>query len=883
MTRGHVTHTLLDATSRYPLTVLTAPLGYGKSTAAQALALQWATHKNWRVFVQTIGSAFVSPAHTWNRLAGQLAAQASAFGVTMQRMGFPADSGAMQRLFDAARHHLLAADRTAREKGRCTDAPVRSGNLFAAVMPPLVARTLVIIDDWHFGNSPQQDELLEHLIREELPGLSILLLSRTWPRIHLEELHVKGLAVTFDQSLLAFSEEETFELFRLHGEHDEERARAAWHKSEGWPAALWLRLSSRWHNSPPDAAGPDAPEATWHDVDTLLERAVFAQYDDNDKRLLLALSIPDSVTLEQARHLCDDPRIRERLLALHAENAFISRDSAGVYRMHSLMRAFLNRQLTCAPGGADGAARYGIDLPDLYRRLAQVHLTAGDLVQGAYALAKAGQQADQERILELFEHEDAEQLMALAPEGISALVLALPWPVRRARGVGYLTFLYFYIRWVDQEKGAALLHEAEQIFVHDTTETEKGIPGELALLRSFLSYGDAPNMRVALKTAHSMLNGRSRIARVGGNWRISPHAGIAYHRQPGFYAAHTDMCEESIRCYLELSGWLGSGLGLFIRAEQSLETGHFKAVNPLLTQAEHIARSRRQFSVQLCVAFCRARLALATGAPHNPLDALHGLAPEILASGHPMYAMNLELATSYMLALLGKTRQIAPWLLQGRFDAVKISRQGTSLSYIVHGKALLNFGQFRQLADYHGVLLQQFENPHSVFGLIHTHCLHAAALFRLQYEKAAMEALRQALDMARPDDIILPIVEYGSTITPLVQRMIDTAPRRERAYYERLLAHAATMTHQRAVFGETRGGHNRIARGMMTGGGIPGLTPKGREVLRLVAQGKSNVEIGQILGVKPVTVAKTLGIVYRTLGVRNRAEAAHIWACEREA
>jgi DNA-binding CsgD family transcriptional regulator len=53
-----------------------------------------------------------------------------------------------------------------------------------------------------------------------------------------------------------------------------------------------------------------------------------------------------------------------------------------------------------------------------------------------------------------------------------------------------------------------------------------------------------------------------------------------------------------------------------------------------------------------------------------------------------------------------------------------------------------------------------------------------------------------------------------------------------------------------------------------------GLSRREAEVLHWVAQGKTNAEVGVILGISPTTVAKHLDHVYRKLGVETRTAAA---------
>jgi DNA-binding NarL/FixJ family response regulator len=55
----------------------------------------------------------------------------------------------------------------------------------------------------------------------------------------------------------------------------------------------------------------------------------------------------------------------------------------------------------------------------------------------------------------------------------------------------------------------------------------------------------------------------------------------------------------------------------------------------------------------------------------------------------------------------------------------------------------------------------------------------------------------------------------------------------------------------------------------------PPLTRRETEILRLVAEGKSNPEVARTLWIQEQTVKFHLSNIYRKLGVKNRTEAAH--------
>ncbi len=55
------------------------------------------------------------------------------------------------------------------------------------------------------------------------------------------------------------------------------------------------------------------------------------------------------------------------------------------------------------------------------------------------------------------------------------------------------------------------------------------------------------------------------------------------------------------------------------------------------------------------------------------------------------------------------------------------------------------------------------------------------------------------------------------------------------------------------------------------------LSPRERDVLTLVAEGKTNGEVGAVLGLSPRTVGKHLEHVFEKFGVHTRTAAAAVW------
>jgi DNA-binding CsgD family transcriptional regulator len=61
----------------------------------------------------------------------------------------------------------------------------------------------------------------------------------------------------------------------------------------------------------------------------------------------------------------------------------------------------------------------------------------------------------------------------------------------------------------------------------------------------------------------------------------------------------------------------------------------------------------------------------------------------------------------------------------------------------------------------------------------------------------------------------------------------------------------------------------------------PALSARETEVMEWVANGKTNAEIGQILGISPYTVKNHMVSIFIKLGASNRVEAA-LFMCDRK-
>ncbi len=810
--REHITQTLQAAVMRYPLAVLTAPMGYGKTVAARALL----RHLGFRIFYLTVNPGMHNALYLWDRMCNQLQEQGSPMAPTFRKLGFPQDSAQLQRLLEQGKAYL---------GGR---------------------PTLMVIDDYHFAHAPECDNLLELLTREQIPGLRLLMLSRTRPALHLDELQVKGLAVVFDQDLLTFSEDDAVRYFQLNGIENAAVAQEAWTQSEGWAASLWLCLQNY------RTTGLLAPG---RGVEGLLNSAVFSQYDREDQRLLAQLSVLDSFTPRQAAAVSGDEAAPRRLLALHERNAFLRYDPAtDTYWLHSLFRAFLGKMLAEADD---------VDKALLHTRAGEWHAAGGDIVQALCHFDRAGTEEAFTRVLELFEQPSDGLVVMFDPDGVKGVFGHIPWAVRFRRPIGYLAFIYHYMSRVHMEEGLAMLQEATARFAREKSipaAMQRRIKGEAEVILAIADFNDLFAMRERYIAAHRLLQGRSAISHRNLVWTFgNPHAACLYLRKAGSYADLVQLVKSDLHYYQELSDGCSMGAKNLFRGEYLLETGRLKEVEPYLVKSVYRASGKEQLATIIGANFSLARLFLAegeAGAQEKVRMLLDDLAPQVERAGHPILGTSFDLCRGYIHGCLGNHENIPGWLQRGEIANMRSFYQGLFFSQIVHGKALLLHGDFLRLEILAQDLPASLKRFANLFGMIHAFAMQAAATQALAGPQQALPLLREAVRFARPDHILLSLAEYGRFILPTL-RLLQAQARGD-AY----IAALAGMTEKFTAL--TRHGKKKA------------LTGREKEIMGLVAQGKSNPAVAEELGLKPITVGKALTNIYAKLGVKNRAEAVRM-------
>lgn len=723
----------------YPLSILEAPMGYGKTTAVRLFTQSQGLRPFWFTFSELERSADAF----WDAFTDSLASMDAQAGETLKALGLPSDAPQMERVL--------------RVLGTVT----------------FDENYLMVLDDYQLARDARLNHLLLRLAREELESFSVLLSTRDTTGLDFVELLARGQCCLFPRQLLKFTPEELEAYCRMMrkgiSEADLNQVRL---QTDGWISFAYVLLLGLENGIP---AGRNAT------MESMIERALFARYDSAMQDFLLRLSVMEEFTAEQAAAVTQYEDAAARLKLLNRENAFVFyAEQTGSYQIHQVLLSYLRRKSAFPPE----------ELRGLYGRLGGWLMDRQEFLAAYRYLYRAGRAEDilahlndPKNIRDVWLRFDgADELFEGAP---SALLFRYP--------IAYLLYLMHSI--VSGKKSPGLSWE-ERLFELERHVTAAAnleeayrsrVLGEILIVRKFTLFNDVAAMRASNGEIIRLLNGRkSCLSFQSGEFTFgSPHYLYLYFKERGGFEKLAGLLSESVG-YARFSDGCGTGCDALAPAEYALETGTLEQVEPYCRRAIAAAEGQAQTGIVICSKFALIRLQLAQGRAGDALELLSQTERELEALGSFVYSTALDLCKGYVFASLGRPEGIPSWLQTGELRAADYYSQGIAFNYIVYGKTLLALGKYKELEAHIPQFQLGFEQFGNRLGLIHNLIFEAAVRFHLYGPEKGAAALEAALNEARPDNLALLFAESAPHIAGMLRRLAQQSP--GDAYYSRILA-----------------------------------------------------------------------------------------------
>ncbi len=792
---------MLGEVDRYPLLVVSAPMGYGKSTAVRSFLERRELNYLWigmSYAIETGASSFF-----WHLLVKHLAKHRPELAGSLAQKGFPTDSIGIFNVVEE-----LRAAGWERE-------------------------TVLVVDDYQFVENTQINSFLARLAAAEIPGLHLVVISRKMPDLPLVEFKMKGLCYVIKTADLAFTEEEVNAYLDEIGFAGEESVRRELiDNANGWITSVYL-LANNWANG-----------FHFAPIYSMLKHSMFEQLDQPTRELLLRLSVFDIFTVEQAAFVLQQPDVGAVLEKLYLSNAFVTTIGDERFCIHQIFRNFLRKE----------CAYHNVDLREFYRRDGAWYYQKGNYVLAYQNWLSAGAYDDILSSLEGAQNTripPAEKSLMFQVFGYVDSEEYCRYPLATLKYVTHLA--------VGGLKGPAAKILAQLQSYYDThTNPEydtRRLQGEFHVAQAMLCLDDIERIEQELRQAREAV-GESGSLLYNGETRppcCTPEFSYAFFSRQGAYGDTVSRLSAALRDGVFLTG-SGAGCPELIQAEYALETGDFERVEDLARQSLATAEEHSQQWVAVAAQFALARLYILRRRMEEAQEILDGFFYLENQAIDPGLFNQIQASIGYLYGVLGEVENIPAPFCEGDLSRYHARGMESAFAYLVCEKAFLLEEEYEELDRRANYFREQYSSFRSQLGLIHHHIILAVARFHLYGPERGLAELERAMELARPDGVILPFIENAGQLRPLLAPQVQN---REPEFWSKVLAYvdAAEQPQQHAV------------------GRCGLLSAREAEIMYLMEKGKRQKEIAQLLFISPNTVKKHMENIYRKLNVNNKTLA----------
>lgn len=795
---------ILDGIFDTSFFIVTASMGYGKTTAV----LNYLDNKkDAKVVYFSASSNECDDIWLWKKFCRAVEYVDNTLGRKLSLYGLPTDNESVNRIIE-----LLLS------------------NIFI--------ETVVVLDDWEEVKSEVIMDIIEKIALENIPKLHIVLVSRNAPRTKYIEYEIKRKCIILWQEDLEFTLEDTRNLFEINGFNlSEYENNYIYNYTSGWITPTYLSLIEYSKNG----LFRNIPKAT-----KLIKEAIYNKLDEDYRKILLKLSLLEEFTLKQAIYVTENEKAFNIVKSLYDDNFFVKYNSQkDTYRFHEILNVSLNEEVK----------KGLIDENLVYIKAGEWYAKEENPIDAINYWYKSKQY---EQILKFMEETWSTEYMDQAPFLINSAFNEMDYELKLKYPFAYLTFIYCYLIGVNSEEGAELLFSVKSIYEeNEFIENRNQILGEISMIESFLYLFDTNKRLKYIKKSYEYFKGgRSRILNpdipftVGSNNILS-----LYYKEQGKLEEVVEMFEKNIWYFVHISNGCGTGSKCLLRAELEFERGNIKEAELIVNKALIKANSSGQISICICAEFLLMRISLCKGKIENINEKLNELKEKSKEYIIPTLTNSCYLTLGYINGILGKYDDIPKWIKDMDLSKCGAVSEGFEISYIEIGLAMILRKSYIELEVLTESMLNKYEENKNIIGKIYAYIYEGIARYNLYGLEKAKESMKEAIDIAKDDMIVMPFVELSLYIIDIVSKLEKSD------YVDNILKYFECYKIYRQI--NSKNADDDICE----------LTEREIEVMELICDGYKQSEIASNLNISLNTVRYHIKNIYDKFSVGNKLSA----------
>lgn len=522
--------------------------------------------------------------------------------------------------------------------------------------------------------------------------------------------------------------------------------------SEGWFAAVYLNLCSF-------SKSGELPGKT-SDIYQMFSASMLNPLPEDRKEFLSAMGLADEFTEEMAEFITKREDVHQILKMLTRQNAFVTCLNDGqTYRFHHMMK--------------ECAFRAFRTLDDSRQAFYYERYGAWYEKHGAYIHALSAYRRNQNfaAILRVVQKDAGILLASLKPEEVLEVLDRCPVSVLKEYPLAILVLMRCMFNW----KNIPKMLELKELLLASIrehpklSEEERGnLLGECDLIQSFLMYNDISRMSQFHRSASEKMTRPAISIRSDGGWTFgSPSVLMMFHRKSGDLDKELEEMNQCMPHYYKITNGHGQGAETIMSAEAHFMRGNFVDAHIALEKAYTQIQGNGQESIALCCDFLAQRLSICMDIKMR--NTFEERRKELLQGHNTTWVNIFDSTCAYYYAVTGQTERIPALFGAHMLSTVNFLAPGRPMMEMIENQVYLAQGEYSKVIGRSESILAMCQALHYDLVALHVQIQLLAANWKLGKTEQALELLRRSLSQAFPDGILMPFVENYPYIEELLK------------------------------------------------------------------------------------------------------------------
>ena len=619
--------------------------------------------------------------------------------------------------------------------------------------------------------------------------------------------------------------------------------------TEGWFSVVYLNLSS-WQRNHMWLNGSDS-------IYTIMDEVLFEPLTKREADFLVAMSLPDEFTQEEAWRIWQEDDAREILSKLSTNNAFITRLPNGKYRYHNMLKKCATVKFNSFPEERK---------KQIYLRLAKWYERDKKLPLAELYYYKCGAW---DELLECFLlgqgrtviGENVDRFLQWEKECPEAALLRHP-----VAPLICMKVLFSFGQFEEMFRVKRLLDDFLSRDDIDITEAEKNnLLGESELIMGFTVYNDIHAMSSFHRRASELMTRYALNTDPKGSWTFgSPSVLWMFHRTPGGLDSENEAMFECMPYYYKCTNFHGNGAEYAMLSEIYFMRGDLIKAEQNAKLAIASAKLKGQLSIQIAAVFVLCNILMLGKNVSAARAKIAQLRENVIDENQFNLVYTMDMVEAWIEALNNSPGDVTLWIIDESIPT-QLPRPSLPMLAIIRNQVKLSKG------DYAGVIAGRIpaektcEALHACLCSIYLYLQLAAANEKIGQKNEAISFLKKAIDLAKPDDIMMPFsMFYKAYLTESFEALSG-----QEEYAE--FIEAAKRLSERSMNAGTSApitDSDKLRKPVLDDLKEK-LTERELMIARLAAERKTNKEIAKELYLAEGTVRNQLSNVFNKLDIEG--------------